>query len=155
MNLLTACLILLISSSVISLFSAPSTFVCGDHDSSVLVGVIMQAIAGRSMFNGFSCDPGIRSVVCRFGLAGDTFSSSSSSSSYYSSSSDTGTTRTGLRQFELSDGIGYESEFTRIHPYVLHFDPGPLLLSFTLEFNSDKHTPFMVTIFLQNINYAK
>ncbi len=49
----------------------------------------------------------------------------------------------------------YESEFTRIRPYALHFDPGPLLLSFTLEFNSDKYAPFMVTIFLQNINYAK
>ncbi len=32
----------------------------------------------------------------------------------------------------------------RIHPYALHFDPGPLLLSFTLESNMHKQSPFIV-----------
>ncbi len=47
-----------------------------------------------------------------------------------------------LLGFSHTGNSGYESEFTRIHSFMLHFEPGPCILSFTLEFNSDKQRSF-------------
>ncbi len=55
------------------------------------------------------------------------------------------------KRYYLIECTDYESEFTRICSFVLHFELGPCILSFTLEFNSNKQRSFYSNDYLSQI----